>query len=291
MVPEDIILSRFNPVLGRRSTFKRTLAAQDPTVALLRLGEGLISALAEYVRWDDRGQAFAFWREVTDWDPTPGEEWIGFRFDLVVETDTHWAEELLQRAEYRGWSRAALWRRADAALPPAYERIFLDAELREVQDPALLAVLTRPFDKRGGAGGRDYNLTKHRSGVLDEVVAPDRWEGLCRGARAAAETQLRGRPALLARCQAAASAAGGRQAVLQEQLALRAAASIAGRGGKSEAARDLDLEQAVGEAIIRGIQHPRVRVDSVGLIVIAGRKPDHPEATALSTAEATTSRA
>jgi hypothetical protein len=91
-------------------------------------------------------------------------------------------------------------------------------------------------------------------------------------------------PTFLARCHAAASAASGRQAVIQEQLALRAQASIAGRSGKSEAARDLDLEQAVGEAIIRGIQHPRIRVDSVGLIVVAGRNPD-------STAETTTSGA
>src|SRR5690606_34760966 len=84
LVPTSDVATRFGPYLGRTGTYDRSVAAGHPQVALFRLGDGLIDALSDYVAWDDRGQAFAIWREDPEWDSREGMEWIGFRFDVVV---------------------------------------------------------------------------------------------------------------------------------------------------------------------------------------------------------------
>ncbi|MBU6151719.1 MAG: DEAD/DEAH box helicase, partial [Chloroflexi bacterium] len=72
---------------SRPLTYSRRAACQEPNPRLLRLGDPLISTLHEEVLTDDRGQVFAMWRRLVGWSPEPGQEWLGFRFDFVIEAD------------------------------------------------------------------------------------------------------------------------------------------------------------------------------------------------------------
>lgn len=279
LVPADVLAARFRPFLSRTGTYDRTTAARHPEFALYRLGNGLIEALGEYVAWDDRGQAFAIWREVPEWDAREGAEWIGFRFDIVTEADTRLAHEVLERLAPGRTARKSLDRRADALFPPRVETIFLDVALAEVVDPALLERLRRPFSKYRGVGGVDYNLTKHRLGTIDSLVPEATWERLCRHARDAAVRLLRERPAFQERCERHAIQATRRLSIQFEQLRLRD--SRRSEGAVSES----PIERTLSEALIAGIRNPRLRVDSAGFIVISGRAPNSEEYHTLEAAQ------
>jgi ATP-dependent helicase HepA len=218
------------------------------------------------VAWDDRGQAFAIWRETPDWDPREGAEWVGFRFDVVAEADTRAAREVLGRLAEGRTTPKSLDRRADALFPPRTETVFADVALVEVLDSPMLERLRRPFNKHRGLHGVDHNLTKHRIGAINAVVPEETWERLCREARDAALRLVRERPAFRERCEQHAEQAARKLGVQLEQLRLRES-----RG--AVAARELEVEQALCEAIVAGIRSPRLRVDAAGFIVISGRGP------------------
>lgn len=278
LVPAHVVAARFGPYLSRAGTYDRTVAARHPEVALHRLGDGLIDALDEYVAWDDRGQAFAIWREDQDWDPREGTEWVGFRFDVVAEADTQVARDVLARLAKGRTTPKSLDRRADALFPPRIETVFADVALAEIVDPAMLERLRRPFNKHRGPHGVDHNLTKHRIGAINAVVPEETWERLCREARDAALRLVRARPAFRERCEQHAVQAARKLGLQLEQLRLRESR------GTTVRTRELEIEQALCEAIVAGIRTPRLRVDAAGFIVISGRgplsQPPHaPEAT------------
>lgn len=270
LVPADVLAARFRPFLSRAGTYDRTVAARHPEIALYRLGEGLMESLSEYVDWDDRGQAFAIWRELPEWDAREGMEWVGFRFDVVAEADTRAAREVLERLTERRTTLKSLDRRGDALLPPRIETIFVDVGLAEVVEPALLERLRRPFNKQRGPHGNDHNLTKHRVGAISEVVPEETWDRLCREARDAALRLMRERSAFRDRCERHAVQAARRLGLQLEQLRMRELR------GASVAAWELEIEQALCEALVAGIRTPRLRVDAAGFIVLSGRGPLSP---------------
>jgi ATP-dependent helicase HepA len=271
LVPDDILHSRFSAFLGRFGAYDRTAATRSPGTAVYRLGDGLIDALAEYVAWDDRGQSFAIWREDPEWSPDEGREWVGFRFDLVVEADTDPAWEVLIRGGSTRASRQALTRRADALLPPRTDTVFVDVNLAEVTDASLLKRLRRPFSKERSASGQDHNLTKGRTSIIDEVVSSDAWERVCRDARDASLRLVRARPKFRQHNEEHVAVAARTLEIKLEQLRLRKV-----RSDPTDAdviALDIEGERDLGNALLRGIREPRVRIDSVGFIVVSGRYP------------------
>src|SRR5262249_27470770 len=138
-------------------------------------------------------------------------------------------------------------RRADALFPPLVEIVFLDTDCRPVTDPALLDVLTRPYiacDR----GGSDYNLANERLGVIEQIIPSSRWGEVCTEARAASTEEVMGRgtPSLRDRCEEFARQAESALGSRLTQLRLRASL-----GGAD--VYDLGAEQAIGDALIRGI--------------------------------------
>jgi ATP-dependent helicase HepA len=285
LVPTDIVRTKFQPVMGRRGTYDRTTAVRSQ-VRLHRLGEGLIDALAEYVAWDDRGQAYAIWREDPEWDRAEGAEWVGFRFNLIYTADTGHAETVLSRFGGPDADGLALRRRADALFPPGVESIFIDASLQEVTDPVLLERLRRPYSRDRTGPVVDYNLTKQRRSIIETVVASDLWERLCRDARDTALHLTRVRPAFQSRCSRYAAVAQRQLAVKIEQLRLREHRDESDEAEKQIASRDLALEEALAEALLCGIRTPEVRVDSVGFVVLSGRAPIGGDTSSLDESEA-----
>jgi ATP-dependent helicase HepA len=270
LVPADVLLERFKPfVAGYSGTFDREVCAIQPTAALLRIGDPFIEALAAYLRWDDRGQAFALWRQVPSWPSEPGAEWVGFRFNYVIEADVLGAGRVL--AEGSGTADiSALRRRADAWFPPRAWTTFIDGDGKAVRDPSLLAILEAPYNPLREQG-RDTNLAKEKVAVIGSCVDLERWPGLCREAREASRGLLLESQEFRETCERSAAQAESELNIRVEQLRLRTAHE--GLGGTAAVPSDDDwaAERRLGDALIAGIRCPHVRLDSVGFLIVSGR--------------------
>ncbi|MBK6781944.1 MAG: hypothetical protein IPG75_20785 [Gemmatimonadetes bacterium] len=276
LVPEDILRDVFVQYLGRWGTYRRSLAASNPSISLLRLGEGLSNGILRYMQWDDRGRAFAFWRHHPGWGSQADAEWIVFRFDIVVEASLDDATGLLAQIDSGGSARHALSRRADGFFPPFCETVFVGTDMKEIDSPEILDLVQPSFRKATLHQPGDHNLTKHRLPILDRLISPDRWGPLCRGARDAALELLEARPAYQKRRTEALASMRRRQSLIREQLAIRGKTRLAGTRALEETVRDLTLEASLSEALLNGVAHPRRTVDSAGLIVLSGRAPEYP---------------
>ncbi len=110
------------------------------------------------------------------WRFLPNHKCVGvaevcFRFDFIVESDTTAALEVLLEAQrLTPASSSAMRRRGDLALAPSFHTVWLDVELREVENPTLLAQLAAPYRPDPmDSGGRDYNLNPQRWRNLGEA--------------------------------------------------------------------------------------------------------------------------
>jgi ATP-dependent helicase HepA len=265
LIPYDFLLDQLGAHIGRKGTYRRTVAAKTPGVTLYRVGEAFIDTMASYVEWDDRGRASAIWRYEPSWSPREGEEWTGFRFHYVLSADTGPALEALGRSGLRGVAPEALRRRADALLPPRFETVWLGSDGSEVTDKRLRSILSRPY-RHPRDYGSDYNLHKHRIEMLDQVVDRGVWPQVCGEARRVSEARLRHDPSFQAHCATKASRAELRFEHRIDQLQLR---GLVGGGGVGEVA----FEEELGAALIAGIRIPALRLDSVTFLVISGRNP------------------
>ena len=265
LVAWDVLQARFVPVVQRTGTYFRRAATERADMRLFRICDPLIDALAEYVRWDDRGQTFAFWR------PTRAipDESLYFRFDYVIEADTESASHVLESKAGKP-DRRALQRRADAFLAPAVVTLWCAIDGSEVVDGSVTDLLLAPYDPRHG----DINLNDERRWALDVLVGESDWERRCRAARARSEEVLRGQPSFAAAAKWAAGRyeAASRLTLTQRQVRL---AFLTARQRTLEEV-DLATATAVSAELALGILQPHVRLDAVGAIVLAPFIPRGP---------------
>lgn len=272
LIPEEPWRPLLASGLDRPLTFSRAAAVRRPNLRLVRPGFPFVDAVECFLRWDDRGAAFATWRLDPARPAEPGFEWLGFRLCYVVEADHEVAGHVLAAQGFGEgqWSAANLSRRADALLPPWLEVRHVDAALVEVNDPVLLKQLTRPYDHRPNPSGvRDYNLGS-RWDALTSLIAEDDFAALCRRVRARSEELLRESDAFRTGVSRAAARA---RAVMDERTArLRRRAEAIGReGGRVDPA--IAIEIAANEAIVAAVERPAVRLDAIGFFVLAGYPP------------------
>jgi ATP-dependent helicase HepA len=273
LVPSNLFLEFFAPALSTPGTYERSIASKRSDVKLYRIGEQFTDALAHYVRWDDRGQAFAMWRHDPRWSGEEGSEWIGFRFNYVVEADLTAVKDALTKHCLLVVGSRALSRRADALFPPFTHTIYLDASMRgviESEDAELLEILRRPYSKKP-TPTHDYSLDDERLPILDRLIGFDAWPSLCREARSRSEVLLRNRQSFRDACEKLAASAEQELAKRLDQLSLRLERETG--VSASTLSRDLAIERAFSTAIMSGIRNPQLRLDSVGLIVVSGNAP------------------
>lgn len=264
LVAWDVLRSSFRPVVEQVGTYSRRSAITRPGARLFRLGEPLIEALSDYIRWDDRGQTFAYWRQA----PTL-TDFIYFRFDYMVEADTAIARgDLTGRSE--GSEARALQRRADAFFPASLTSIWTSLDGDEITDGELLELLAQPYDPKRG----DLNLNHERRWALDELVGEEDWERRCRTARSRSEEVLRGNDAFRATCDVAASAfeRSARHAHLQRRVRL----PIMPPRQRTAEEADLLLDVATDGELASGMRSPSVRLDAMGVVVLSSIIPSGP---------------
>jgi ATP-dependent helicase HepA len=271
LVPADVLLERFQPLLnGYRGSFEREVTTMLPNVAMLRVGDPLVDALAGYMRWDDRGQAFAVWRQHPSWPATEGAEWLGFRFNYVIEADTRHAQQVAAE-KLPTADQGALRRRADAWFAPRLRTLFLDVQGQLVRDPALLKVIAAPY-RAVKNGGRDINLAKDKAALIGVCLDVDLWPDLCRRVRDASRELLLGSAGLRTAVASSVSRAQGELAARVEQIHLRSTEERQVDGAFGRERHEADVERELGDALIEGIKEPYLRLDSVGFIVVSGRE-------------------
>jgi len=260
---------------SKYACFSRQEACRIPNVSLLRIGHPLIDFMTKYLLWDDRGQAFAMWRCVPDFQLD--SDLVFFELDYVLEADL---EPVIALLKDRGWpenSRRPLSRRADAWLPPERRVLYIDSSIEIVSNRDLLEILLRPY-RKAEAGGKDYSINTERQSALDEIIAPDRWPELCRTIREFSEATIRSDNNFQNFCEKCAQQAQSHLEIRMQQL--RCGIDYRYRQSlekTSMSRRDISTiveeEHRLYQALIVGIQRPSVRLDAVGLFVISNRNP------------------
>lgn len=256
--------SRFlaTPVLtwNRRQAWKELLP-------LVRLGHPLFDGALAHAKCDDRGVAFAMWR----WRPECGETdpVLSFRFDFIIEADSTPIHRWL--ANRPALSGSAIRRQLDSVLQPSFRTVWLNDDLVEITDPAVLEILNQPYEKRPREGGADVNLTPDRWEVLEERVAVADWASLVRAGEGAATEVVKGSADLAQRCEQAKtrlSIVHGRS----ETQALARLALIEGDQADAERA-SLMTRRSCHAAMLAALAEPEVRVDSTGAVFLADWNP------------------
>jgi ATP-dependent helicase HepA len=272
LIPASVLRTGNAFQLEEKCTFRRGVAVAGEGISLVRIGYGLVDNLWQYVQWDDRGRAYAFWRQQRSFDSSEGADWLGFKLHYLIEADVEPIRRAVESSSLPEHSWRPIHRRADALLQPFMDVMYFDINGHEVSDPELLGFLRRPFE-RAQDGGTDTNLHKDRLSILDSLVAPGHWEWACRAARSASEASLRQRGNFRERVAIAYHEAT-RQ--VEEEAALLAARASASHDLMIDSlgiARDIEAQSILGRALLDAIAHPAVRLDSVGFIVLSGRPP------------------
>ncbi|MFN6516291.1 MAG: protein DpdE [Nostoc sp. CreGUA01] len=271
LVPINELKTRFaDSYLDKYSTYNRRIANQNSDVKLLRIGEGFVEALLNYIDWDDRGQAFAMWRTDTSWDAKEGKEWFGFQYNYIVEANLKIAKQVLIENKLDNSQFKILQRRVDALFPPIMETIYLDGRhepISVVEDRVLLDILQRPYKDKNNNQGRDYNLAKERLEIIDNFVEPSKWQNYCYQVRNTFLALLSNRPDFLELCEQRGFVAEKKLGNRVEQLRLL----LNQQTGDQALAQELKIETALSAAILEGIRRPQIKLDSVGFIIVSGR--------------------
>lgn len=268
LIPLDTIFNRFLPRSEKPVAYDRDLAVNSQTrtgqaASLMRIGHPFLDGLRDYFEWDDRGRAYAIWRQQNNWNVIGGEDQLFFRFEFVIEADTG------RDAGRDAGQQAALQRRADAFFPPRFETVITDRDGSVIDNQALVdLVAKRPH--RVQDGGSDTNVKGDRIHVLDRFIDPLDWPEHCERARDAAVQALNQKPDLARQRDEAEQNVQQDAEKRIQRLNLRAEAEMV-----SEAQADLFRMRAEEEreaaAVLRnGIEEPAIRIDSVGVVILSG---------------------
>ena len=232
-------------------TWKRRIVTRRNDVTLLRPGTPLIDVLARFTCWDDRGTAFVTYRSIADWQ---GDAWIGFKLCFTIEPSLDISDLLApSRAEL------AASRRAQRYFAQKEQVLFIDINGDTVTNPALLAVLSKPYDGHGKGPSADLNLGS-RPHILADYIDPAAFPDICRRVRDRARQTLSEQSALLEAITAATTLAASSLQRRRNRLQRRQSA------GDSMARDDI----ALIESILPSISSPAIRLDAMGCFILGG---------------------
>jgi ATP-dependent helicase HepA len=237
------------PLLGRRATYDREVAAADVGVAPLRIGNPVVEWLDRHLRTDERGRAWALLRRYAGISyPT-----LWMNVDFLVEFDAASLDG------HRVGAQERLTRRGEGLFPPSIIRTWVNPH-GPLDDESLESVLEMPFDPRQDVilRGRAWQQ------VLEDI--PD-WAKLCRLSGEVALDELWRRldlsQAVGRAMDRSAAEAETRIGILKTRT--RRLISAFERAG---AEADLRREEQIAGALSRGISSPAVSVVACGAVVL-----------------------
>ncbi len=268
LAPREPWEQEIESILDAPLTYERDIALSRPGTRLVRSGNPLVEVLPRFLRYDDRGTAFATWRT----DPRIPEsivgEWVGFRLTYAIELDADRIASALK--DVSGVSLGAVRRKADLLFAPWVETLFVDSSLEPVVDPELVKLLKRSYQKDGPyAGAGDTNLADARS-ALANVLDPRRFAELCMAIKGRRFELIEARADYQERLEDSRESARNELSVKAVRLERRTAAQRREFGKEDMTWR---AETAVIRAVTEGLEGQFARLDSVGLIVLSRDRP------------------
>ena len=250
-------------LLGRLNTVKEARTGYfdrwqlRPSRRLFRRGNPFIDGLEALLALDDRGQAVAMWRLDQSW---PNEPMTYFGFDFLIEADLRPMLTLLDgRSDVEPIAR----RRADAALAPQHQRVWIPAHtLVPVDDTKFAAKLSLPY-----LNGRDVNLNHQRIPALHYLLGGE--ANLAPVAESCFDV-AREHVEVVADVVRASRAAVGQVrretgVVLAQSRARSEAAGFVADPGA------LENEVGIGRAIEAGVADPVIRLSGVSCVVLSAK--------------------
>jgi ATP-dependent helicase HepA len=249
----------------------RRQTALNRGTRVLRFGDEFVRGAKEFTERDDRGRTFAFWRYLPGYKAHEDAD-LFFRFDFVVEVNIRPAFEI-----YKGSgklppasARAALIRQGDSVFPPMFDRLWLDSDLRQVDQSVIDTCLRMDYNRSIDSRGRfDRNLNPTRWGKLEKLnlsVLHD-WESRCLKASETARTILRDSSSLQMKLGQALRRSKESDDIYFAQIAARLEYQT---GTSLQEREQLELERTARGAFMKGIQEPIVRFDTIGAIFVSG---------------------
>lgn len=250
-------------------SYDRELAISNQSCRLYRVGDPFVQMVDDYTKWDDRGRSFAFWRKVKGWKSIEGHEWFGFVFHYVIEGDISEAKTFYENSLSKQINSKALQRKMDRYLTPSTYTLYLNSFGELETDGEVIQALQQPFTRLSDYGN-DTNLTKDRLAIIDSFISKDNWMKTCLEMRRRSEEHLINDQSYQVKLDEMARIALQEFRIQEQQLFLRAKRqhSITAQVDTG----NVDFEKGFNEAIIRGIKKPRIRLDSVGFIILSGRE-------------------
>ena len=118
---------------------------------------------------------------------------------------------------------------------------------------------------------RDFNLNQERWQIVRKWWEAGDWLMLCRQARTVAEEALRSLAELHQVCDRSVALCRDRTRSRCETLESRR--SLASGAVAAQLTREIDFERTVAVAMEQGIQHPVIRLDSVGAVFLSSQNP------------------
>jgi ATP-dependent helicase HepA len=268
MMPTWRLLRLFNRRLldGRKVTFHRARALRSFGTSLLRFGDPLLEEITDMLLHDHVGRSWMLWRQTAEWQ-RPERAFL--RFDVLVEAD-------VDTSGLRDDVARIVRREADALLPPVVGTRWLDLDGKE-PDAGTQRLLELPYASDGAEDGsyRDHHLHRGRLAWLDELVPTD---DRVKSWRKAEKQVLKSVRSLEMVEQALGKAQADAARILpmrrqQLQLRLRAVADPERQALRA----DIEERERHERIILSAISDPRVRIDGVGLVVLASAVPPEPE--------------
>ena len=244
--------------LKNPGVFERAKAVEfGNDTRLFRYGEPFIDQVTSYLLDDDRGRVFALWRPLGD---ESVDEQVCFAVKLRVEGDRAELGALAKDLLGSSGDINSLTRRLDEFFPPRLLSLWLHSDGSAVDDPSLLQVLRRPYEKRCG----DCNLGGPKAQWLSHFFTADRWRSTLELVSASALELGRD---LLDRngvCEDASSRAAKILSAKIEHLRARA-----DQFGSAEDRLAVDMEQKLNGLICEGVRRPRIEVDTLGVFALS----------------------
>ncbi|MFI8775091.1 protein DpdE [Gordonia sp. NPDC062954] len=251
----------FLPLRDHSGTFIRSLAVHYPDTHLFRYGDPFVDAVSDFLWHDDRGRAFGMWRWIPDWGH--GTQ-IAYRFDFAVESRSPAQSDDCVVS-------TTLIHRADEFFPPLIVTVWIDRQGRQVTDDDRLATLEAPYAKpTQGSPGGDFSLNRTRIRAAYDYLPDADWDQRWRQAEATAQELVAELPEFTDAVATGLSNAGANSRKRVRQLELRAARAT---GNERTALQgEIAAERAAGQALADAIGTPNLRLDSTGIVIIAGEE-------------------
>lgn len=253
------------PMTFRMSFFRETSRCRN--VGLARIGNPLIDCVHNYLRWDDRGTSFAFWRH-SNLIPVD-EVRVYFRYDFLVELGDESINALLEENPHFHYNE--IKRRGDSVFPPLIRSIWIGEDMT-VAEGDLLDELTPEYLK----GCRDKNLNATRWKVVEDqpFFSLDDWPDMCRMACDSAKKSLISEIDLKELILASVRKQEIQNSVVRAQFESRIDALHHNSFSDVEcrhSEQELQDEMIICDALLDGTKSPRLRLDAAGVVFLAGR--------------------